>query len=97
MRTLFGLVPFYGGDDGPMDQMVKATLASVRPDAIDVRNEAGDTLLILACQHGCEVRLVETYRLNTPVRKRRSVRVFLSVVFTNVKRWFLSCGLYETT
>ncbi|CAM9554615.1 unnamed protein product, partial [Ectocarpus sp. 13 AM-2016] len=54
MRTLFGLVPFYGGDDGPMDQMVKATLASVRPDAIDVRNEAGDTLLILACQHGCE-------------------------------------------
>ncbi|CAM9374241.1 unnamed protein product [Ectocarpus sp. 6 AP-2014] len=54
MRTLFGLVPFYGGDGGPMDQMVKATLASVRPDAIDVRNEAGDTLLILACQHGCE-------------------------------------------
>ncbi|CAM9143920.1 unnamed protein product [Ectocarpus sp. 12 AP-2014] len=54
MRTLFGLVPFYGGDDGPMDQMVKATLASVRPDAIDVRNDAGDTLLILACQHGCE-------------------------------------------
>ncbi|CAB1118067.1 unnamed protein product [Ectocarpus sp. CCAP 1310/34] len=66
MRTLFGLVPFYGGDDGPMDQMVKATLASVRPDAIDVRNEAGDTLLILACQHGCEVRLVETYRLRQP-------------------------------
>ncbi|CAM9446686.1 unnamed protein product [Ectocarpus sp. 12 AP-2014] len=54
MRTLFGLVPFFGGDDGPMDQMVKATLASVRPDAIDVRNEAGDTLLILACQYGCE-------------------------------------------
>ena len=55
MRTLFGLLPFYGGDGGPMDQMVKATLASVGPSTIDVRNEAGDTLLILACQHGCEV------------------------------------------
>lgn len=57
MRTLFGLLPFYGGDGGPMDQMVKATLASVGANTIDVRNEAGDTLLILACQHGCEVRL----------------------------------------
>lgn len=59
MRTLFGLLPFYGGDDGPMDQMVKATLASVGHNTIDVRNEAGDTLLILACQHACEVRFLE--------------------------------------
>lgn len=55
MRTLFGLVPFYGGGDGPMDQMIKATLASVGPDTIDVRDEEGNTLLILACQHCCEV------------------------------------------
>lgn len=61
MRTLFGLLPFYGGDDGPMDQMVKATLASVGPNTIDVRNEAGDTLLILACQHGCEVRVLASH------------------------------------
>lgn len=56
MRTLFGLLPFYGGDGGPMDQIFKTTLASVGPGTIDVRNEAGDTLLILACQHACEVR-----------------------------------------
>eukprot|EP00903_Cladosiphon_okamuranus_P007587 g7360.t1 len=61
MRTLFGLLPFYGGDDGPMDQMVKATLASVGPNTIDVRNEAGDTLLILACQHACETQDYYTY------------------------------------
>lgn len=55
MRTLFGLVPFYGGSDGPMDQMVKLTLASVGPNSIDVRDQEGNTLLILACQHACEV------------------------------------------
>lgn len=55
LRTLFGLVPFYGGGDGPMDQMVKATLASVGPNTIDVRDQEGNTLLILACQHACEV------------------------------------------
>ncbi|CAM9111323.1 unnamed protein product, partial [Laminaria digitata] len=54
MRTLFGLVPFYGGSDGPMDQMVKLTLASVGPNSIDVRDQEGNTLLILACQHACE-------------------------------------------
>ena len=57
MRTLFGLVPFYGGSDGPMDQMVKLTLASVAPNTIDVRDQEGNTLLILACQHACEVWL----------------------------------------
>lgn len=43
-----------------MDQMVKATLASVRPNTIDVRDQEGNTLLILACQHACEVRLLPT-------------------------------------
>ena len=47
-----------------MDQMVKATLASVGPNTIDVRNEAGDTLLILACQHGCEVWLIAKFGFN---------------------------------
>lgn len=44
-----------------MDQMIKATLASVGPNNIDVRNEAGDTLLVLACQHGCEVRVLVSH------------------------------------
>ncbi|CAM9580062.1 unnamed protein product [Discosporangium mesarthrocarpum] len=54
MRTLFGLIPFYGGGEGPMDQMVKSTLASVKPNTIDVRDQEGNTLLILACQHACD-------------------------------------------
>ena len=49
-----------------MDQMVKATLASVGPNTIDVRNEAGDTLLILACQHGCEVWIVTPSQIILP-------------------------------
>lgn len=55
MRTLFGLIPFYGGEDSPMDQMVKSTLATVGSNNIDVRDQEGNTLLILACQHSCEV------------------------------------------
>lgn len=64
MRTLFGLIPFYGGGDCPMDQMVKSTLATVGSGTIDVRDEEGNTLLILACRHGCEVRHIAlgTYR-----------------------------------
>ncbi|CAM9660701.1 unnamed protein product [Choristocarpus tenellus] len=54
MRTLFGLVPFYGGGEGPMDLMVKSTLASVKASNIDVRDQEGNTLLILVCQHACE-------------------------------------------
>lgn len=38
-----------------MDQMVKLTLASVGPNSIDVRDQEGNTLLILVCQHACEV------------------------------------------
>lgn len=42
-----------------MDQMVKLTLASVGPNSIDVRDQEGNTLLILVCQHACEVCMVQ--------------------------------------
>lgn len=58
MRTLFGLIRFYGGGDGPMDQMVKSTLASVGSNNIDARDQEGNTLLILASQYACEVSIL---------------------------------------
>lgn len=52
MRTLFELVPFYQGG-GVTAQMVRSTLATVSPVQIDCRDEEGNTLLIVAAQHGC--------------------------------------------
>lgn len=40
-----------------MDQIMKSTLASVGSKIIDVRDQEGNTLLILACRHACEVTL----------------------------------------
>lgn len=54
VQVLFQFIPYYGRGDLANDSLVRSTLLSVPIDEIDQRDEYGNTLLLLACQYGCE-------------------------------------------
>ena len=54
MEVLLEFIPYYGKDDPSNDALVRATLSNLSIDQIDTKDEEGNTLLLLACQYGCE-------------------------------------------
>lgn len=51
---LFQFIPFYGQGDPTNDATVRAYLSGLSIGDIDCKDEYGNTLLLLACQHGLD-------------------------------------------
>jgi hypothetical protein len=60
LGVLFQLIPYYGQQKHSTDSTVRSALSGLSIDDIDSRDEAGNTLLLLACQYMCEdlVRII---------------------------------------
>jgi hypothetical protein len=54
MQVLLEFIPYYGKDDPANDALVRSALSSLSIADIDGRDVEGNTLLLLACQFGCE-------------------------------------------
>jgi len=54
LDILFQFIPYYGQGDPTNDATVRAYLTSLSLGEIDTKDEYGNTLLLLACQYGCD-------------------------------------------
>lgn len=54
MSILFQFIPYYGQGDPANDSTVRATLRNLPIEDIDLRDENGNTLLLMACQYRSE-------------------------------------------
>lgn len=54
LDILFQFIPYYGQGDPTNDATVRSYLSSLSISEIDTKDEYGNTLLLLACQFGCD-------------------------------------------
>jgi len=54
LEILFQYIAYYGQGDSANDSIVRGTLAGLPMEEIDSKDAYGNTLLLLACQYGCE-------------------------------------------
>jgi hypothetical protein len=54
MQVLLEFIPYYGKEDPANDALVRSALSNLSISEIDGRDGEGNTLLLLACQYGCE-------------------------------------------